>query len=130
MEGGLVASYEKMIVDTEILQCMAEFMQPIEVNEDTLALEAIAEVSPGGHYFGAAHTMSRYQTAFYQPILSDWRNFEQWRDDGAATAEQRANGIWKALLQAYEPPPLDPAIREELQAYVARRKEEYERSAA
>ena len=109
-------------------------MFPAEVKHMRASVEGpiidVGRRSPGGHYFGAAHTMSRYQTAFYQPILSDWRNFEQWRDDGAATAEQRANGIWKALLQAYEPPPLDPAIREELQAYVARRKEEYEKSAA
>jgi trimethylamine--corrinoid protein Co-methyltransferase len=124
MEGGLVASFEKMIVDAEILQGMAEFLRPIEVDDGALALDAIAEVPPGGHYFGAAHTMARYETAFYSPMLSDWRNFEQWREAGALTAEQRANGIWKSILESFEPPPLDPAIDEELTAYVAKRKEE------
>ena len=71
MEGGLVASFEKMIVDAEILQGMAEFLRPIEVDDGALALDAIAEVPPGGHYFGAAHTMARYETAFYSPMLSD-----------------------------------------------------------
>ncbi len=124
MEGGLVASFEKMIVDAEILQGMAEFLRPIEVDDGALALDAIAEVPPGGHNFGAAHTMARYETAFYSPMLSDWRNFEQWQEAGALTAEQRANGIWKSILESFEPPPLDPAIDEELTAFVAKRKEE------
>lgn len=123
MEGGLVASFEKMIVDAEILQGMAEFLRPIEVDEASLALDAIAEVPPGGHYFGAAHTMARYDTAFYSPMLSDWRNFEQWQESGALTAEQRANTIWKSILETFEPPPLDPAIADELTAYIAKRKE-------
>jgi len=123
MEGGLVASFEKMALDAELLQGMAEFLAPIRVDEGTLALDAIREVGPGGHFFGAAHTLARYETAFYAPLLSDWRNFENWRDAGAPTAEQRANGIWKRLLADYRPPPLDPAITEALDAYVARRKE-------
>ena len=124
MEGGLVASFEKLIVDAEILQMMAEFLQPIAVSDDTLALEAIAEVAPGGHYFGAKHTLARYDTAFYAPLVSDWRNYETWREAGALDAARRANVIWKQLLANYQPPPLDPAIREELDAYVARRKAE------
>src|SRR5215475_3619094 len=122
MEGGLVASFEKLIVDAEILQMMAEFLQPLAVNDDTLALDAIAEVGPGGHFFGAAHTLARYETAFYAPILSDWRNYETWRLAGALDTAQRANAIWKRLIADYTPPPLDPAIREQLDAYVARRK--------
>ncbi|HUL09978.1 MAG TPA: trimethylamine methyltransferase family protein [Candidatus Acidoferrum sp.] len=124
MEGGLVASFEKLIVDAEILQMMAEFLRPIVVNDDTLALDAIAEVPPGGHYFGAQHTLARYDTAFYAPMVSDWRNYETWREGGALETAQRANAIWKRLLADYQPPPLDPAIREELDAYVARRKEQ------
>ncbi len=124
MEGGLVASYEKMIVDAEILQMMAEFMRPIEVNDDTLALDAIAEVGPGGHFFGAQHTLARYETAFYAPIVSDWRNFETWRLAGAVDAAHKANAIWKQLLADFTPPPLDPAIDEALKAFVAKRKEE------
>ncbi len=124
MEGGLVASFEKFIVDAEILQMMAEFLQPLEVNDDTLALDTIAEVGPGGHFFGTAHTLARYETAFYAPILSDWRNFETWREAGAEDTARRANAIWKKLLAEYQPPPLDPAIDEALKDYVARRKAE------
>ncbi len=124
MEGGLVASFEKLIIDAEMLQMMSEFLQPLEVSDDTLGFEAIAEVGPGGHFFGAAHTLARYETAFYAPIISDWRNFETWREAGALTAAQRANAIWKQLLADYHPPPLDPAIDEGLKAFVARRKEE------
>ena len=124
MEGGLVASFEKMVIDAEMLQMMAETLVPLEVNDDTLALDAIREVGPGGHFFGAAHTLQRYETAFYQPILSDWRNFESWREAGSKTALERANGLWKQLLAEYQPPPLDPAIAEALDAYVARRKAE------
>ena len=122
LEGGLVASYEKMVLDAELLQEMAEILQPVEVSEDTLALDAIRQVGPGGHFFGAAHTLARYETAFYRPMLSDWRNFETWREAGAKTAAERANCIWKQLLADYEPPPLDPAIREALEDYVARRR--------
>ncbi len=124
LEGGLCASFEKMIIDAEMLQMMAEFLQPIEVNDDTLGLDAIAEVGPGGHFFGAAHTLARYETAFYQPLVSDWRNFETWEESGSLTATERANAIWKQLLAEYEPPPLDSAIDEELKAFVARRTEE------
>jgi trimethylamine--corrinoid protein Co-methyltransferase len=122
LEGGLTASFEKLIVDAETLQMMAEYLVPLEVNEQTLALDAIAEAGPGGHFFGVAHTMSRFQDAFYQPILSDRRNFESWREAGAPSAEQRANRIWKSLLEAYEPPALDAGVDEALQDYVDRRK--------
>jgi trimethylamine--corrinoid protein Co-methyltransferase len=121
LEGGLVASYEKMVLDAELLQEMAEILQPLEVNDDTLALDAIREVGPGGHFFGAAHTLARYETAFYRPMLSDWRNYETWREAGAKTAAERANAIWKRLLADYEPPPIDISIRDALDDYVARR---------
>ena len=110
LEGGLTASYEKLIIDAEILQMMAEVLQPIVVDEASLGFEAIAEVGPGGHFFGTAHTLERYETAFYQPIVSDWRNFETWQADGARTATERANTIWKRLLAEAVPPPLDPAV--------------------
>ncbi len=129
LEGGLVASFEKLIIDAEMLQMMAEYFRPIEMDEDALGLEAIAEVGPGGHFFGAAHTLARYKTAFYEPIVSDWRNFEAWKQAGGLSATQRANGIWKQLLAAYEKPAMDPAIDEELQAFVARRKREIVKAA-
>jgi trimethylamine--corrinoid protein Co-methyltransferase len=124
MEGGLVASFEKFIVDIEMLQMMSEFFQPLPVTDADLAFDAIAEVGPGGHFFGAAHTLERYETAFYGPLLSDWRNFENWQRAGAETAEQRANRIWKQALAEYQPPPLEEDRAAELADFVARRKSE------
>jgi len=124
LEGGLTASMEKFIIDIEMLQMMAAFFRPFPVDDASLALEAMREVGPGGHYFGAAHTLERYESAFYSPLLSDWRNFETWQESGSLDATRRANKIWKATLAASEPPPLDPAVREELEAFVARRKAE------
>ena len=124
LEGGLTASFEKAVLDAEMLQMIGEFLQPLVVDDETLAFDAIAEVQPGGHFFGAQHTLRHYDTAFYQPMLSDWRNFETWHEDGARNATSRANRIWKDLLRRFEPPPLDPARAEELEAFVRRRKEE------
>ena len=76
LEGGLVASFEKMVIDADLLQMVAEFLTPLEVTPDTLALDAIREVGPGGHFFGCAHTQARFRTAFYAPMVSDWRNYE------------------------------------------------------
>jgi trimethylamine--corrinoid protein Co-methyltransferase len=122
IESGLTASFEKLIVDAEMLQMMAEFLRPIEVNEGELALDAIAEVEPGGHHFGTAHTLERYETAFYSPMLSTRQNFETWQEAGSEDATRRANRIWKTMLGEYQQPPLDPAIAEQLADYVARRK--------
>ena len=124
LEGGLTASYEKLIVDAEILQMMSEVLQPVAVDEASLGLAAIAEVGPGGHFFGAAHTLERYATAFYQPILSDWRNYEAWAEDGARTATERASTIWRRLLAEAVPPPLDEGAAEAIASFVARRKGE------
>lgn len=124
LEGGLTASFEKMVVDAELLQSMAEFLRPIAVDGDALALEAVREVGPGGHFFGAAHTLAHYETAFYAPLLSDWRNFESWREAGAEDATTRAHHLYKRLLAEFEAPPLDPAVREELDAFVERRRRE------
>ena len=87
-------------------------------------LEAIAGVPTGGHFFGAEHTLARYETAFYQPMLSNWQNYENWEIAGAQNATQRATAIWQSALESYEQPVMDPAIVEALDAYVARRKEE------
>jgi trimethylamine--corrinoid protein Co-methyltransferase len=123
LEGGLTASFEKLIVDAEMLQMMSEYLNPIEVSDETIALDAIAEAGAGGHFFGVGHTLSRYETAFYQPFLSEQRNFETWEEAGSIDTQRRANGIWKQLLREYQQPELDPAIDEELSAYVAKRKE-------
>jgi trimethylamine--corrinoid protein Co-methyltransferase len=124
MEGGLVASFEKFLVDIEILQTMSEFLQPIQVNEDELAFSAMEEVGPGGHFFGAAHTLARYERAFYAPILSDWRNFENWQLAGAEDATTRASRLWKQALSEYQVPPLEEERAQELAEFVARRKAE------
>ena len=121
MEGGLTASFEKTIVDVDLLQMLAEFLTPLDVSPDALALEAMREVGPGGHYFGIEHTQARYQTAFYAPILSDWRNFENWQDAGSPTAFQKANTVWKETLASYVQPPMEQSIRDELDAFVGRR---------
>jgi trimethylamine--corrinoid protein Co-methyltransferase len=124
LEGGLTASYEKLIIDAEILQMISEVLQPLEVSEASLALEAIAEAGPGGHFFGTAHTLERYETAFYTPLVSDWRDFETWQADGSKTVTERANVLWKRLLAEAVPPPLDPPVAEALDVFVERRKRE------
>ena len=124
LEGGLTASFEKFVIDAEIMQMMAEFLRPVAVNNQELAIEAIRDVGPGGHFFSTPHTLERYETAFYTPILSDWNNFETWSENGSHDATQRANAIYKQLLEDFNPPPLDAAIFEELESFVARRVEE------
>lgn len=124
LEGGLSGSYEKLILDAELLQLMTESMQPMEVNSDTLGFEAIREVGPGGHFFGSAHTLQRYEHAFYHPILTDTRNYETWLEQGGETAETRANRLWKQMLSEYQKPPLDPAVDDALKDFIARRKTE------
>lgn len=124
LEGGLTASFEKLILDAEMLQMMTDVLSPIEVDDATLGLAAYAEVGPAGHFFGATDTLNRYRTAFYQPIVSDWSNFENWRDAGALTAAQRANRIWKQLLRNYEAPPIDSELLAQLNAFANRRKAE------
>ena len=121
IEGGLCASYEKVILDAEMNQMMEAFLQPIEVNKDTLGVDAIAEVGPANHFFAAKQTLERYETEHYNPLLSDWRNFESWRDAGSVTATQRANKIWKQLLDDYEEPKLKPETEEELISFVDKR---------
>ena len=121
LESGLTTSYEKFILDVEMLQMFAEVFQPVGATAADLALDAVAEVGPGGHFFGCAHTMERYRSAFYAPLVSDWRNFGQWAEDGSKTATERASGIWRSTLDRYVAPKQDPAIVESLNAFVERR---------
>ena len=127
LEGGLTASLEKIVVDAEMLRNWEAILQPVSFDDDDLGVEAIKDVPAGGHFFGSAHTLARYEKAFYRPLLSDWSNFENWTDAGSRNATQRATGIWKKLLAAHVPPPLDPAVSEAIGAYVARRIEEINR---
>ena len=121
LEGGLTGSMEKFILDVEMLQTFAEIFKPLDSGDAELAFEAIASVNPGGHFFGCDHTMRRYQTAFYEPLVSDWSNFGQWTENGSKTATQRANLVWKKILDEFEPPPLEQAVEQELQAFIERR---------
>jgi trimethylamine--corrinoid protein Co-methyltransferase len=121
LESGLTTSYEKFILDIEMLQMFAETFQPVPASTADLALDAIAEVGPSGHFFGCAHTMERYRTAFYTPLVSDWRNFGQWTEAGGLTATERAEKIWQETLANYQPPSRDPAVVEAVDAFVARR---------
>jgi trimethylamine--corrinoid protein Co-methyltransferase len=124
LEGGLTASYEKLVLDVEILQNMMEYLKPIDFSEDALDFGAIKSVQTGDHFFGAQHKMDRYETAFYRPMLLDWINYENWEAAGAHWAIDRATAPWQKALSDYQETVMDPAIREELDAYVARRKEE------
>jgi trimethylamine--corrinoid protein Co-methyltransferase len=105
LEGGLSFGYEKFIADVEVLQQVAEICTPTPATEDDLALDAIAEVPPGGHFFAVAHTMARYEQAFYPPLISDLTNFGSWSDNGALRSDQRATALWQRTLADFQPPP-------------------------
>ncbi|MGQ0566436.1 MAG: trimethylamine methyltransferase family protein [Gemmobacter sp.] len=122
LHGGLTASFEKLILDAEMLQMMDAYFEPLSTSPGDLALDAILEAGAGGHFFGTAHTMERYQTAFHAPMLSNWDNHPNWLLKGGIDARARANTVWKELLAGAEDPPLDAGIDEALAAYVTRRK--------
>ena len=123
LEGGLVASFEKLIIDCEMLQHMSAMLESLKIDLNETGLEAMKEVGPGGHFFGCEQTKERYRNAFYEPFLSDWQNHENWMIAGAKDATMRATEIWPKILAEFTPPPIDPAVKEELEAYVAKRKE-------
>jgi trimethylamine--corrinoid protein Co-methyltransferase len=124
LEGGLVAGYEKFILDVEILQMMQAEFTPLEINEESLAFDAHLEVGHGGHFLGAMHTLERFRTCFYRPMLSSSDNYERWMRNGGKDAAQRATVIYQQKLEEYEAPPIDEAIRQELEEYVVRRRAE------
>jgi trimethylamine--corrinoid protein Co-methyltransferase len=124
LEAGLVSCYEKFIVDIEILRQLKHEFTPLEIDEASLAFGAHEEVGPGGHFLGAAHTLERFRECFYRPLLSSTENFERWKSKGGLDATARAEVIWRRTLEEYEQPPLDEAIRAELEEYVTRRRAE------
>jgi trimethylamine---corrinoid protein Co-methyltransferase len=121
MEGGLHADLDKMILDADLLQMATAILDPIVVDDDTLAIDTIDEVGPGGHFFGTAHTQARFRDAFYRPLLSDWRNYETWVDAGRPTADRKAHQLADRFLAAYEPPAMDPDHKAELREFIDRR---------
>ncbi len=124
LEGGLVAGYEKFVMDIELLQMLQAEFTPLEIDDASLAFDAHQEVGHGGHFLGAMHTMERFRTCFYRPILSSSENYERWMRNGGNDAAARAKKLYQAKLESYERPPLDESIREELEAYVNRRRKE------
>ncbi len=126
LEGGLVASPEKFIMDCEVLQMIQRYFEPetYATGVDDIALDAIKDVGSSGHFFGIQHTQDRYSTAFYQPYLADWRNFEAWEAAGATWTAERAHKMFKEIVDSFEAPPMDPGRRDELADFVARRKAE------
>ena len=122
LEGGLCASFEKFIIDCELLQQLLVYNQPVGVTDDDLAFDAIRAVGPHDHFLGAEHTQQRYKTAFYQPFLSDLRNFESWQEAGSPRTHERANQLYKAIIAQYEPPPMDESHHEALLEFIERRR--------
>ncbi|MEZ5924239.1 MAG: trimethylamine methyltransferase family protein [Hyphomicrobiaceae bacterium] len=123
IEGGLTVSYEKLITDLEVMQTFAELCQPTPADDAELALDALQEVAPGGHFFAAQHTMARYRTAFYEPLVADWSNYGTWTERGAKDANRRACEVWQRLLAATPETLIDSARTEALDAFVGRRTE-------
>ena len=124
LEGGLVSSYEKFIVDIELLRMLRHEFTPLEIDEASLAFGAHQEVGQGGHFLGAAHTLERFRDCFYRPLLSSTENFERWTRNGGKDAAERAGEIWRRTLDEYEEPPIDEGVRAQLQEFVTRRRTE------
>ena len=124
LEGGLATGFEKLVLDADRLGVYQKMLGGIDTGPEGLAKDAYLEVEPAGHFLGSQHTMRHYETAFYEAQLSDSQSFEQWSDEGANDALQRANKRWKSMLKEYEKPAIDPAIDEALKDYIARKKSE------
>ena len=125
LEGGLVMSYEKFIMDCDQANMMATLLKGVDMSENGQALSALREVGPGSHFLGAEHTQANFETAFYRSTIADNNSFEQWEEDGKMDAAQRANKIYKQMLEDYEAPAIDPAVDEALLAYIKQRKESF-----
>ncbi len=124
LEGGLATGYEKLIMDADRLGSYQKILNGLDLSDDQFARDAYLEVEPGGHFLGSKHTMRHYKTAFYDAKLSDSENVESWEEGGSKDMRKRANEKWKTMLDDYQVPPMDPAIKEALDTYVAKRKEE------
>jgi trimethylamine---corrinoid protein Co-methyltransferase len=122
LEGGLSMGYEKFVMDADLCAALRVYVEGIRVSDEDLALDAFREVGPGNHFFGCAHTLRHYETAFWDSAIADNTSFEQWRDAGATSTDERAAKAWRRLLSAYEPPAIDPGVDEALRDFVARRK--------
>ena len=124
LEGGLVAGFEKFVIDAQITEMLRHEFTPLEIDEASLAYDAHVEVGHGGHFLGAMHTMERFRTCFYRPFLSSSENYERWMRNGGKDTATRAGEIWRKRLEDYVEPPMDEAVKAQLQDYVARRRAE------
>jgi trimethylamine--corrinoid protein Co-methyltransferase len=124
LEGGLAAGYEKFVLDCQLLGAFHKFLQGLDLSDNGMAMESLRTVATDSHHLGTDHTMQNFRTAFYRADLFDYNSYEQWLEEGAQTATQRANTRYKQLLRNYERPPLDPALEEALQEFIKRRKQE------
>ncbi len=124
LESALVSCYEKFVVDVELLRMLHDVFKPLTIDEETLAYSAHQEVGQGGHFLGAAHTLERFRECFYRPLVSSTENYERWARNGGRDAATRANEIWKKTVDEYEEPPMDASLKEELKAFVDRRRKE------
>jgi trimethylamine--corrinoid protein Co-methyltransferase len=122
LEGGLVTSFEKFVLDADQLGVLHSLAEGIDLSENGQALDAIAEVGPGGHFLGCAHTQANFKTAFWRSDVLDYRPFETWAEDGSQDSMVRASARMRRMLSEYERPPIDPAVAEALNDFVARRK--------
>ncbi|PRY21411.1 trimethylamine--corrinoid protein Co-methyltransferase [Aliiruegeria haliotis] len=122
LDGLLSMSYEKFVLDTDLCGMLHGYLRGMDVSEDALGFDALAELGPGQHLFSTAHTMRHYKTAYYDSELDDNQPWETWSEQGAADSMTRANARWKDLLAAYEPPAIDPATDDALRAFIARKK--------
>ena len=124
LDGLLSMSYEKFMMDADFCGALHRYLEGVSLAPDEFAIDGFHEVGPGKHFFGSQHTLRHYETAFYEPMLSDWRNYKAWEEAGSVTATQRAHALYKRVLADYEPPPIDPATKDALDDFVARRKRE------
>ncbi|MER3418244.1 MAG: trimethylamine methyltransferase [Chloroflexota bacterium] len=122
LEGGLTIGYEKFVLDADQCGMMAVFVRGMDLSDNAQALEAIRQNGPGQHFLSNPHTLANFETAFYRSEIADYNSFEQWQEQGALDAAQRASRVWKRMLADYEPPPIDPGLDEALREFIARRK--------
>lgn len=126
LESGLAMGYEKFVMDVDLLSALQVYVKGLPLSDEDLALDAFREVGPGNHFFGCAHTLRHYETAFWDSALADNNSFEQWRDAGSKSADQRAEERVRLLLSGYQPPPIDTAVDDALRDFVGRRKAAFE----
>ena len=123
LEGALTVSYEKLVLDADYLGALHVFLRGLPMDDNAFALDAFREVGPGAYFFGCAHTLANYETAFYESSLSDTQSFENWYDDGERDSVVRANAKWKQMLADYEAPPFDVSVDEALMEFMTKKKQ-------